>query len=199
MNKILRITFWGVFLSCLLSGCGGKTPYLVIPDYAGKGIRTIAVLPVYDKAGCAEASVLIRDKVLQGLYFRGYKKVEIKNIDEKLKAVYPAKLLERTDQIPPVPVGDLLGVDAIMYITLTECSTKTLLIHATTSMAASFELRSARTGITLWKDSYRVIDRNYDFTDSLLEMKRIIIFETIIQEVADKAIDTLPEGPDAGM
>jgi hypothetical protein len=198
-SAILRFTFWGVFLSCLLSGCGGKIPHIIIPDYASKGIRTIAVLPVYDEAGCAEASVLIRDKVLKGLYFKGYEKVEIKNIDEKLKAVYPSKLMERTDQIPPVPVGDLLGVDAVMYITLTECNTKTRMIYAPTSMAASFELRSARTGITLWKSSYRAVERSYDFTDRLLEMKRIIMFEVIIQEVVDKVIDTLPEGPEAGI
>ncbi|MGD0275571.1 MAG: GNA1162 family protein [Syntrophales bacterium] len=197
-SAILLFSFWGVFLSCLFSGCGGKTPCMVIPDYAGKGIRTIAVLPVHDEAGCTEASVLIRDKVLKGLYFKGYKKVEIKNMDEKLKAVYPSKLMERTDQIPPVPVGELLGVDAVMYITLTEFNTKTQMIYAPTSMAAGFELRSARTGITLWKTSYRAVERNYDFTDRLLEMKRIIIFETIIQEVVDKVINTLPEGPETG-
>jgi hypothetical protein len=83
-----------------------------------------------------------------------------------------------------------------MYCTLGEWKTSFIFVCAPTTVAVSFELRSAKTGETLWKTQCKVVKRNYGFTEKELEMKSRETCELAILEVVDKAISTLPNGPD---
>ncbi|MCX5842804.1 MAG: hypothetical protein NT022_03475, partial [Deltaproteobacteria bacterium] len=60
-----------------------------------------------------------------------------------------------------------------------------------------FELRSAKTGVTLWSSRYSIVKRNYGFSREQLEMESCLTYEPTIQEVVDKAMKTLPDGPDS--
>jgi hypothetical protein len=178
-------------------GCASKIPHQVIPDYEKKGTRLIAVLPVHNKTQDEKAARMLRMKILDGLYFKGYPRVPLNVIDEKIAGIYRGGVDFRKENISPKTVGQLLGVDAAMYITLEKCSTSYVLVYAPTQVDARFELVSTRTGETLWSTSYGVVERIYGFTKKQLEMDSSQVFEPVIQEVVERILETIPDGPDS--
>jgi len=192
MKKILV----GLIVVSFLIGCSSKVPRTIVPNYTKKGIRLIALMPIKDKAGDAKAAQIFRNAILDDLYFKGYPKIPLHVIDENLEKIYGSAVESAENTIPPQTVGEVLGVDAVMYCTLEEWKTSFWLFCAPTTVAASFELRSARTGETLWGTAFRAVKRNYDFTSKGLELKSRGSCDEAAQEVVEKAMSTLPTGPD---
>jgi hypothetical protein len=181
----------------VVQGCAWKQPYSVNPDYSKKGTRLIAILPVNMKSGDVRAGQMLREIILNELYFKGYPKVTLQVIDEKLAKIYEGKIDFRRENIAPKAIGDLLGVDAVLYASLEECSTDFSFVYAPTRISVFFELRSAKTGETLWSYRNRTVKRNYGISREELEMESCQVYEPAMQEVVDKAMRTLPDGPDS--
>lgn len=179
----------------LLPGCGSKVPR-GNPDYAKAGIRLIAVMPVKNSTTDTKASEILRKRVLDELYFKGYPKVSLKFIDEKLSLILRDNAGSQRGDIPPQTIRELLGVDAVMYCTLKEIQTSYGFIYAPTRVSAAFEMRNARTGTTLWSIQLQNVERSFGYSRKDLEMKAAEVYEPAIQEITDKALKTLPDGPD---
>ena len=133
-----------------VTGCFWQKPVVVDEVYAKKGIRLIAVMPIKGKAADENMVRLMRGKILEALYFKGYPKIPLELIDEKLAKTYD-KSAGRSADISPQAVKSLLNVDAALYVDLKECKTSTTFLYASASVSATFELRSANTGETVWK------------------------------------------------
>ena len=185
-----------ILLAFLMSGCAKKIPHFITPEYEKKGIRLVAVLPVSNQSKNLEASSLFRDKVLEAIYFKGYPKIPLNVIDEKLSKLYKDYQQPKVESVTPRSVGELLGVDAVLYVTLKECDTSFVLLYSTTSVSAIFDLRSARTNDSLWSTKYSVTERNFEITKERLKMKSSQVFEPAMQEILNEVMKTLPEGPD---
>ena len=187
-----------IIIAFLLFGCGGsKIPGLNVKDYEKKGVRLVALMPVDNKTKDANAATVLRREVLNALYFKGYPKIPLDVIDEKTAEIYKEKAGPKRGHIPPGVLGELLGVDAVMYCTLERWDTSYLYVSAKTAVSATFELRSTKTGETLWSAEDKITERHYDFTGKRLEMKSRQVYEPIMQEIITKAMSTLPDGPDA--
>jgi len=184
-----------VILGILTAGCASKVPYTVKKDYENNTARMIAVLPVDNRGQDIIAAHLLRSKVLDELYFKGYTKLPLEVVDSKLKALYSTDGKVRAGRIAPAAVKELVGADAVMYCTLTEGDRKVSLFYAPVTMAAQCELRSTNTGEVLWNAQYRSTIRSFDFTNKRLEMKSREAVETVIEEVVNKVLETLPDGP----
>ena len=180
-----------VFL--FFAGCAAKIPHAIVPDYGKRGTRLIAVMPVQNNPADPEMAGLLRSKLVEELYFKGYPKIPTRVIDEKLAGVAAGG----GGEVSPRLLGEMLNVDAVLYTTLKEIGTAVILFYATTTVDVEFELRSARTGESLWHVHYRTTRRNYGFFRKQLELKTSQVFEPAIQEVVNKALSTLPDGPDA--
>ena len=178
-----------------VTGCFWQKPVVVDEVYAKKGIRLIAVMPIKGKAADENMVRLMRGKILEALYFKGYPKIPLELIDEKLAKTYD-KSAGRSADISPQAVKSLLNVDAALYVDLKECKTSTTFLYASASVSATFELRSANTGETLWKNQYQDVERCFDVTPQRLEFSVYQVLEPVIQEVVDKTLKTLPEGPE---
>ncbi len=185
-----------ILLTFLVSGCAKKIPHFLAPEFEKRGVRLVAVLPVSNQSKNMEASILFRDKVLEAIYFKGYPKIPLNVIDEKLSKMYKDYQQPSVESVSPGSVGELLGVDAVLYVTLKECDTSFVLLYATTSVSATFDLRSARTNDSLWSTKYSVTERNFEITKERLRMKSFQVFEPAMQEILKKVMQTLPEGPD---
>lgn len=185
-----------ILLTCLMSGCAKKIPHFLAPEFEKRGIRLVAVLPVSNQAKNVEASSLFRGKVLEAIYFKGYPKIPLNVIDEKLSKSYKDYQQQSVESVTPRSVGELLGVDAVLYVTLKECDTSFVLLYATTSVSAIFDLRNARTNDSLWSTKYSVTERNFEITRERLRMKSSEVFEPAMQEILNKVMQTLPQGPD---
>lgn len=171
----------------LLSGCAAKIPHMLVPDYNKRGTRLIAVMPVINKSSDEKAAAMLREKVLEALFLKGYPKIPLQVIDDKIPNNSNPDLNK---------VRDLLNVDAVMLITLEECTRSVTLLFAKTSIEVYFELKNVKTGEVLWEVRHRAGERNFDITKKKAELKSVQVYEPTMQEVVDRAIDTLPDGPD---
>lgn len=188
----IRELFLCLLVLCLISGCGKKVPKAAPAEAVKKPvIRLIAVLPVDNRSADPLAARVLRERVLQEIYHRGYPKVPLAAADEKLSKNY-----KDAARMAPQIAGSLLGVDAVMYCSLLNWKTSFFYLYARTSVSARFELRSAKTGETLWKADHEAVKRNYDITRERLEMETLQAYESAMHEIVDTAFKTFPDGPD---
>jgi hypothetical protein len=116
-------------------------------------------------------------------------------IDEKLARVYEDQPIA-SEGVPPMTVGELTGADAVFYCTIREMKTFYHFMYAPSQVELSFEMRSAKTGETLWQARQSVSERNFGFTRRELEMKSFQYYEAAIGEIFKKVMKTFPEVPD---
>lgn len=186
----LLLLFLGVLF---LAACASKIPHVIVSDYDKRGTRLIAVMPVGSGLPDQKSAKLLRTKLLDELYFKGYPKIPLNVIDEKLATMSPG----RGEKLDPKAVGEMLKVDALLYPTLKESGMGSGIIYGATAVEAEFELLSAKTGERLWRVQYRVTYRNYGFSRRQVELKSSQVYEPALQEVVNRALETLPDGPDA--
>ena len=179
----------------LVVGCASKSPNAMKKDSEKSMARVIAVLPVDNKTPDSKAPQLLRSKILDELYFKGYIKLPLELIDRKLGLLYNSERKSGTGVVAPHVIKELMDADAVMYCTLTEGRRSEGLFYAPVTVAARCELRSTQTGEVLWNAQYKSTSRNFDFTSKRLEMKSYEAFETVIEEVVNKVLETLPDGP----
>jgi hypothetical protein len=176
-------------------GCATTIPHMIISDFDKRETRLIAVMPVKYSSSDPKSAELLRAKLVEELYFKGYPRIPLRMIDEKIAGL---SFAGSVDRISPQLVGEMLKVDAVLYPTLNESRMGSSIISASTVAEAEFELFSAKTGETLWRVQHRAVYRNYGFTRKHLELKSSRVYEPAIQEVVTRVLETLPDGPYAG-
>jgi len=82
-----------------------------------------------------------------------------------------------------------------MYCTLTEENKSKKIFYSPITIAVRCELRSTQTGEVLWNTECKSTSRNFDLTHKGLERKYKETYEAVIEEVVNKVIKTLPDGP----
>jgi hypothetical protein len=194
MLKGVRLTLLLVGL-IFLAGCAGKIPHMLARDFDKQGARLVAVLPVLDtQSNAAGTASVLRAKLVEELYFKGYPKIPLKWIDERL-ALVPAG--GREGELTPQRLGEMLNVDAVLYTTLKESPTSVSLLYSPVAIDAEFELKSSRTGESLWRVRHSTVYRNFGFTRKSLELKACQVYEPAIEELLSRVLETMPDGPDA--
>ncbi len=190
-----------VIVLCLvtfvLSGCA----HLVSDEdaatgYADRGIRLIALAPVDNKTGDAQAAAILRENLLDALYSKGYPRIPINIVDDKLAAEYSRSEKEPKDDAALGVLGKTLGVDAVMFSSLLKWETSYVGIYAVSRVSVSLELKDAKTGKSLWSSVQRVTDRHYNITRKRLELEACQSYEPAILEIIEKAFGSFPNGPD---
>ncbi|HET6490077.1 MAG TPA: GNA1162 family protein [Syntrophales bacterium] len=193
----------------LLQGCSYMAkvpvikdlPYVTKPDEeslaAEKTLdaKTIAVMPVDVKAGNRDAARMIRENLIEELYFKGYSKIPMEMVDAALADFRKRDGGASGTTTPPQVIGSMLGVDAVMYTTLVDATTTYKYVYAPVNVAAVFELKSVSRGETIWRYESKAVDRDYGVTKNSLELGTTKIFESLVQEVVKKAMENLPDGP----
>lgn len=178
----------------LICGCASQAPSVVTKN-ENKTAKVIAVLPVDNKTSDDKAPQLFRSKVLDELYFKGYSNLPTEIIDRKLKLLYGNENKNQRGVIAPNVIKELVGADAVMYCTITEGKRSVSLFYAPVTVAASCELRSTQTGEVLWNGRCKSTSRNFDLPGERVEMKSYEAFESVIDEVVNEVMKTLPDGP----
>ena len=146
MVKTLR-PLWLLLVLIFIAGCAAKIPHAIVSDFGKRGTRLIAVMPVKNISSDAKSGVMLRAKLVEELYFKGYPRVPLRLIDEKLAGVSAGSEVEVSPQV----VGEVIKVDAALYPTLNESRMGSGILYASTVAEAEFELRSTKTGEILWR------------------------------------------------
>ena len=157
--------------------------------------KIIAVMAVDNKTTDSKGSELLRNKIINELYLKGYTKVSPEIIDKKLEPLYSKERKGNYGIVAPQVVKELVGADAIMYCSLIESTRSVGWFYAPVSVAVRCELRSAKTGEVIWSAEYKANSSNFDVTGNRLEIKSRAAFEEVMDEVVTKVMETLPDGP----
>lgn len=187
---------------CLLTiiffiGCAAPH-HLLVEDYKNRNLRSIAVLPVQNETPHLQAPDIFRPIVHQKIKQKGYESPALSFIDNKLveKDIREAGQIH---SLTPQDLGKLLGVDALLYTTVTEFSTTYLVAYASITVGAKFELKDARTGELLWQADHRVKDIKAGLDQKgLQESLKFAVqksYAPYSQKVTDTCLTTLPNGP----
>jgi len=95
----------------------------------------------------------------------------------------------------PEELGELFGVDALLYSTVTEWRTTYLVAYAVIEVGARFELVDARTDTVLWKWEKSLADRRVGYDrDTLAETAVFALtpYQPYVTELVRMAFATLP-------
>jgi len=205
----IGLVFIGVLGVLLMQGCSTLAKIPVVRDLPfvaqaeeeapgpppSLGVRMIAVMPVDIRAGSSDAAKMIRDKLVQELYFKGYPKIPFELVDAALADVRKRDGSAPGTMVQPQVIGGMLGADAVMYTTLLEANTTYRYVYAPVNVRALFELRNAKTGDTIWKYESRAMDRDYGVTKHSLELGSTKIFEDVVYAAVKQAVEKIPDGP----
>lgn len=134
------------------------------------------------------------------LFLRGYETPPIAFFDGKLlqKEIREAGQI---NTLTPRELGKLLGVDVLLYTTVTEFSTTYLLTYASMTVGARFKLLNARTGERLWESDHQVKERKLATdTKSMEETAKFAVLQSYtpyVQQVINVSLATQADGPQA--
>lgn len=137
---ILSIT-----LLFFLSSCATTPKYVaeVNPDY------TVAVLPLYNTTNDIDGPVLVRE-VFNKKIQRYYKTKSLKEIDRILRDQMGINLGGQLDLTTPQKLGEVLGVDAVIYGYLLNFDDITTIAYNARKVRAGFKMVDTMTGRTIW-------------------------------------------------
>ncbi|MDZ4165389.1 MAG: DUF799 family lipoprotein [Smithellaceae bacterium] len=178
----------------LSSACGGKVQKKTanIPEPLAK---LVAVMPVNNDSGNKTAEKLLRDKVAEGVFFKGYRRVPLASVDEAISRGGRSAGVAGDGSPAAQKLREILGVDGLLYITLSEASVRIGSIQVTVAVDASFELISAGTGVSLWKSKHRAVKRAFALSKKGREQTAFSIFENVVEKVVEAGLTSFPEGP----
>ena len=179
-----------IFILVIIMGCGKKIRTATANQPEKAKWNQIAVLPVANKTVESAIANMLRTHLIEELYFKGFPRVSVQLIDEKLSEQY-----KKGGAVQPQVVGNALGVDAVLYCTLSEWKKTTMLAYVSISAKVDFELRSARGGEVLWKASKSVIKRSFHPLKKELQELALLDYEPIVIDLVGAALESLPNGP----
>ena len=185
-----------IFAVCLgLPACTFLAPATPKTDRNAPGVNIIALLPVESDKADTNATKMLRSKLSEELRFKGYSQIASEIIDSKLMSLTGSYETKKNTVIPPKAVEELLGADGAMYCTLLENQSSTRLFYAPVTVAIRCELRSTKTGESLWNAQYRSTSRSFDLFRTSLKMKSNGGLEEALEEAVGKVMESLPYGP----
>jgi len=181
-------------------GCAGGAHYSLAPNYKDRAPCSIAVLPVLNETVSLKAPEMFRPILLNKLRRKGYETPALAFIDGRLKE----KEIHEAGQVntlTPQELGNLLGVDALLYTYITEFSTTYLLAYASMTVGARFELKDAKTGEKLWESAHQAKESKLGLDQKsvgdTLQFAAGQSYLPYAQKVVDASFQTLPNGPRA--
>ncbi len=182
----------------LMGGCAGRPHYSLVPDYTVKPPRSIAVLPAQNETVNLKAPEEFRSLVHAKIAAKGYETPGIADMDQKLqkRGIHEGGQIH---SLTPQELGKLLGVDAVLYTTVTEFSTAYLVAYTSITVGTRFELKDAKSGERLWESEHRVTESKAGLDKKTMEesLKFAALqgYAPYNKKVTDACFSTLPDGP----
>ncbi len=181
---------WLAVLACIVvmtSGCATVEPY----DYTAferSRPRSIVVIPPLNDSIEVNASYTYLSTITRPLAEKGYYVFPVFMIDYFLKEnglQTPADM----NGIPLDKIGEHIGADAVLYITIDEWGQKYQVIQSVTKVRATLKLVDVRTGDLLWDSTAEAELSSGDGGGGLAGM---IASAIVTQMMASSVVDLTP-------
>lgn len=141
-----------LFLSLVsLASCAATHP---VSDYAAfyeSQPESILVVPVANETTSSEAPLAFMSTIATPLLQRGYYVFPVLPTVEimKVEGIYEGEQLQ---DVPPRRFKELLGADAVLFVTIHSWDTVYLVLASGVSVSMTYRLVDTSTGQTLWLD-----------------------------------------------
>lgn len=146
-RSLLRI-LCAASLAWILAGCA--TPPYDYTNYRAHPPRSILVLPPLNESTDIHGTYSCLSTVTYPLAEMGYYVFPVAEVDLFLKEnglPTPGEM----HQVPLQKVREILGADAVLYLTLKQYGTKYVLISSVTTVQVEGKLVDTQTGLVLWE------------------------------------------------
>jgi len=195
--KINKIYFYLAIIIVLVlnAGCSSKATKKADVDPEKNLVNIIAVLPIENKTQDDVAPGLLRIRIIDELYFKGYSKLSPDLIDRRLEELKTVDNKEKINNISPRTINELVGADGVLYSTLNKSTKGKGFFYRPITISLICELRKSENGEIVWKGQYSATSRNFAFTRKGLDIKYYKAYEEVIEELVTKIMETIPYGP----
>jgi len=163
--------------------------------------KSIAVLPLYNETIDIDAPKLVYPMIVRELENKDYYVVPPVITLEMLAEVKNVREGGQMNAYSIRELGDLLHADAVLMVTLTDWSTKYVVVASTVTVAATFRLVDVKSGTLLWETSVTRSKGSGARSDSLLKMvvdaaanAILTQYTTLAEDMVDTAFSRLPLG-----
>src|SRR5262245_20108027 len=153
LRNIVRVGM-GMVAAVTLVGCATHKPY-DYTNYRQHPPRSILVLPPMNQSTAVEATYGYLSTVTRPVAELGYYVFPVAAVDQFLKDNGLPSAAEM-HQVSLGRVAEVVGADAVLFITVEEYGTKFLLFNSATIVQARAKLVDTRTGLLLWEGRRRV-------------------------------------------
>jgi hypothetical protein len=183
-GRRLAQTCGAVLVPLVLAGCAAK-PY-DYTNFRAHRPRSIVVLPPLNESTAVEATWGYLSTVTRPLAERGYYVFPIAVVDQFLKE-NGLPTAGEMHQVPLNKVVEILGADAVLFITVEQYGSKYQVINTATTVGARARLVDSRTGVLLW-EGRRVVQQNSSSGQSnLIAMLVVAAVSQIVNTSVDAA------------
>jgi len=183
MSNSIRLCL--LFLPCIIliaSGCATTTPY----DYTAfkkSRPRSIVVIPPMNNSIEVNAPYIYLSTLTRPLAEKGYYVFPVFVIDYFLKEnglPTPAEM----NGIPLDKIGEHIGADAVLYVSIEDWGQKYQLIQSVTKVHATLKLVDVKSGELLWDSTAIAQESSGDGGSDLIGM----LVMAVIDQVLDSTI-----------
>ncbi len=147
--------------------------------------RSIVVLPPLNETVEVNAPYSFLSTITMPLAEAGYYVFPVAVVDQMLKdngLPTPGEM----HTVSPAKLYEVLGADAVLYVTIREWGQKYQVITSTTRVSVDARLVDTKTATTLWTGSASVAEGSGG-GDNLIAMIIVAALEQVVDSIADKA------------
>jgi hypothetical protein len=203
-----------LILAGLATGCAPTQvgPVTLNPAFSQYAPRTVAVLPLDNMSPNLDATPLLRPIVNERMRYLGY---QVKPLAEVDKILQENGVMVSHDvyAFTPAELGRMLGVDAALFGTVTDFTTKYAVVYSSVAVGVKLELKDCQSGESLWQNEARssrntalesllILLFNDDKTQALVEAAAysaafavLKSYRPYAEDASRLALDSLPPGP----
>jgi hypothetical protein len=150
LKKSVRLA--AVTMLFMLSSCCSVPHHQVARPYdASNPLKRVVVLPMKNDTNDVDAPDLVRKKMVQALEDKSYIVVNVKESDQILRDQMGINLGGQLEMTTPQKLGEVLGVEGVLYGTLIDFDETTTGILNVRKVRAKFRLVQTQSGQAFWE------------------------------------------------
>ena len=168
-----------------LTGCVTKKPY-DYTNFRAHPPRSIVVLPPINQSTDVRGTYSYLSTVTRPLAEMGYYVFPVAEVDELMKENGLPSAGEM-HQVPLDKIGQIIGADSVLYVTLKKYGSKYEIISSVTTVAADAKLVDVKTGLTLWEGTTVAQQSSSDSSGNIFAALITAALTQIINSATDPA------------
>ncbi len=183
--------FGSAAVALLGAGCASQPCAYDYTNFRAHQPRSVLVLPPLNESTAVEATYSYLSTVTLPLAEHGYYVFPVAVIDRFFKENGMPTAGEM-HQVPLDKVVEILGADAVLYITIKQYGTKYQIINSATTVQACGRLVDARTGLLLWEGAAMAQDNSASGSQDIFSALIIAVVSQVYNSSTDAAYGLCP-------